>query len=169
MSMNQKRKKSPVKRIAMACSAVFVGILFLMAGSCPGGGESASAEGPAMVIAQGVTPMVPGVTSHNFGSTLITEENYDVTFTIHSAGDEVLNLTGSPLVQITGDTEFSVFTPPPLDALDPGNTMDFVIRLYSETTSFPTTFTANVTVESNFPDVPSYTFEVTGTMTGSPS
>ena len=163
MSMNQKKKKSPLKRIAMVCSAVFVGILFLMAGSCPGG-VSESAEGPAMVIAQGVTPMVPGVTSYNFGDTLAIDTDHDVIFTIHSAGDEVLNLTGSPLVSITGDSQFTVSTQPPLDAIDPGNTTDFVIRLNGP--SF-ITYTANVTVESNFPGVPSYAFEVTGTMVGS--
>ena len=116
-----------------------------------------------MVIAQGVTPMVPGVTSYNFGDTLTPATNYDVTFTIHSAGDETLNLTGSPdLVSIAGNPQFSVLTPL-LDAIDPGDTTDFMIRLNGPG-SF-TTYTANVTVESNFADVPSYTFEVTGTTT----
>ena len=161
--MNQKRKKSSLKRIAMVCSAVLVGILFLMAGSCPGGVESA--EGPAMVIAQGATPMVPGGTPHSFGDPLDIDTDYYVTFTIHSAGDEVLNLTGSPLVSISGHPQFTVSTPPPFDALDPGNTMDFVIRLNG--LDWDAIYTAEVTVESNFPGVPSYTFEVTGTMVGS--
>ena len=161
--MNQKRKKSSLKRIAMVCSAVLVGILFLIAGSCPGGVESA--EGPAMVIAQGATPMVPGGTPHSFGDPLDIDTDYYVTFTIHSAGDEVLLLTGSPdLVSISPEIQFTVLTQPPIDAIDPENTTDFVIRLNS---GFLGSFTAEVTVESNFPGVPSYTFEVTGTMVGS--
>ncbi len=117
-----------------------------------------------MVIAQGATPMIPGVTSYNFGNTL-TWGSYDVTFTIHSAGDEVLNLTGFPdLVSVSPEIQFTVLTPPPFDAIDPGNTTDFVIQLDASANG---TYTANVTVESNFADVPSYTFEVTGTMTGS--
>jgi hypothetical protein len=166
MSMNQKRKKPLSKRIILYCSTILVCVLFLMAGTCPGGGGSA--EGPHILITQGATIILPVIGYHNFGDNLQNYTNHDVTFTISSVGDQTLNLTGSPnLVSIAGDPEFTVQQQPPLDALDPGNTTDFIIRLYSETFTFPTTFMADVTVASNDPDVPSYTFEVVGTLTTS--
>jgi hypothetical protein len=168
MNINRNKKKSPIKSLFQIFSAVLVSIFFLMAGSCPGGGNG-SAEGPHILITQGATIILPVIGTHNFGDTLISFTDYDVTFTISSVGDQALNLTGTPnLVSITGDPEFTVQSQPPLDALDPGNTTDFIIRLRSAAGSgFPITYTADVTVESNDPDVPSYTFEVTGTMTSS--
>ena len=166
MSMIQKRKKSPVKRIAMVCSAVFVGILFLMAGSCPGGGTGGSAEGSVMLILEGAPPgtnwILPQIGFFDFGNKDGSGDTQ--TFTIASVGDEVLNLTGSPLVQITGGSgKFNVSQQPPLDAIDPGTTTDFIIEFVSA--GGPDgPYNAIVTVQSNDPDLPSYAFDLIGTL-----
>ncbi len=168
MSMNQKKKKSPLKRIAMVCSAVLVGILFLMAGSCPGG-VSGSAEGPVMIILEGAPPtttiMPPQIGLFDFGTVNMSEDSQ--IFTIASVGDEVLNLTGSPFVQVTGDTsEFIVSPQPSFDAIDPGDTTDFIIQFVYTADG---DYNATVIVQTNDPDLPSYAFDVTGTLDSSAS
>ena len=165
LEVQSKGKKSLLMRVIKGCLAVLVGALFLMAGQCPGGGGGENGEpAPTILILEGVPPpidpILPGDT-FDFGDVDWMGPGATQTFTIASVGDGVLNLTGTPLVDMTGDPEFSV-NQPLVDAIDPGNTTDFIITFVYDTTlggKF-----ATVTIESDDPDVPSYAFDVIGNL-----
>ncbi len=168
--MNQevqsKGKKFLLMRVIKGCLAVLVGALFLMAGQCPGGGSSENGEpAPIIVILEGVPPPIVPILpdeTFDFGDVDWVGPGATQTFTITNVGEGVLNLTGTPLVDMTGDPEFSVSQQPPVDAIDPGNTTDFIITFVYDTTLGSKL--ATVTIESDDPDVPSYAFDVIGNL-----
>src|SRR6185295_3588571 len=58
----------------------------------------------------------------NFGSLLISSGTVVHTFTIHNTGTAILNLTGVPLVQVSGASSFSLLTPPSTSVVPGGST-----------------------------------------------
>jgi len=165
-SKKPEKKFSLLRAIMRSGVAVLVAAVFLMAGSCPGGG-SGNGPAPHILVLEGAPPgttiILPVVGVFDFGDFLMWGTRTQ-TFTISSVGDLSLALTGSPLVDTTGDSEFSVSQQPPIDAIVPGDTTDFIIEF---NTSSGGTYSADVTIASNDPDVPSYTFEVKGRITSS--
>jgi len=141
--------------------AVLVAAVFLMAGSCPGGEGSGDGGAPSIIVLDGTTPVAPGSTK-DLGSAMCT---IAIMLTIANAGDAVLDLSGTPPVQITGISEWSITTQPQ-DAIDPGNTTDFIIQFTCASCTGSTTVNdpATVTIESNDPDYPGYSFTVTGSL-----
>lgn len=116
---------------------------------------------PAISVKQGSTNIPNGTGSFNYGS-VAPGSSSSVTFTILNTGNGSLNLTGSPMVQISG-TDASLFTvtAQPYSPVSPnGGSTTFTLRFA------PTSLgakTATVSIASNDPNIGAYTFTVTGT------
>ncbi|PWA04194.1 YDG domain-containing protein [Flavobacterium psychrotolerans] len=86
------------------------------------------------------------------------------TFTIQNIGSATLNLTGTPLVQLSGSSAFSVTTQPSAATIAGSGSLTFVV------TFTPTSIgvqNATVSISNNDSDEGTYTFGITGT--GNPS
>ncbi|WP_179333186.1 choice-of-anchor D domain-containing protein [Winogradskyella costae] len=82
------------------------------------------------------------------------------TFSITNLGEQDLNLTGSPLVSITGDAEFTILTQPSSSIVSAGGSLDFVVQ-YAPTAAV--TNTATISVASDDADENPYTFSLQAT------
>ena len=103
-----------------------------------------------------------------FGSADIVTGLISHTFTIVNEGDGSLDLTGSPLVEISGTnaSDFSVISQPSQTTIDAdGGTETFVIRFDPSASGIRT---ATVTINSSDSDEGSYTFSVLGNGTAIP-
>ncbi|MGB2982580.1 MAG: choice-of-anchor D domain-containing protein, partial [Candidatus Bipolaricaulia bacterium] len=87
------------------------------------------------------------------------------TFTIQSIGDLPLDLDGSPLVDISGDPDFTILSQPTLDPVPSGNSTTFTVQF--NPSSSGENKTATVSIDNNSEAHP-YTFAVEGTGTGAP-
>ena len=89
------------------------------------------------------------------GSVLLTRE-----YTITNSGNATLDLSGSPLVSITGanSADFKVLSQPTTSVLAPGGTTTFTIQF---SPSAPSVRTATVTIASNDAASP-FTFKIQG-------
>ncbi|MCB9283533.1 MAG: HYR domain-containing protein [Lewinellaceae bacterium] len=83
----------------------------------------------------------------------------DHTFTIRNTGTTMVNLTGSPIVDISGASEFSVFTQPSATSIAPNGSLTFVVR-YAPTSAGA--HTATVSIANDDCDENPYTFDVFG-------
>jgi hypothetical protein len=83
----------------------------------------------------------------------------DRTFTIRNTGTTMLNLTGNPIVAISGASEFSVFTQPSATSIAPNGSLTFVVR-YAPTSAG--SHTATVSIANDDCDENPYTFDVLG-------
>ncbi len=119
--------------------------------------------GPEIVVKQGGAD-IPANSDFNVGS---TGSNLDTTFVIENEGLEILMLTGDPTVDLTGaDADalaFIVESQPGIDAIDPGDTVDFIIRLSASAILGTGVRTAVVHIPNNDHDEVSFSFSVTGT------
>jgi len=88
--------------------------------------------------------------------------NLDHIFTIENTASvsTTLNLSGSPIVSISGDAAFSIITQPSSTTIIGGNTLNFTIRFSPISTN---TVTADVSISNNDSDENPYTFRVKGT------
>jgi len=68
----------------------------------------------------------------------------------------------TPVQRISGDTEFTVETQPSLEAIDPGNTREFILRLSYTGTGGDRS--ATISVSTDDPDLGTFSFTVTGTV-----
>lgn len=149
-----------------AAIAVALSALAIILASCGGAGNSAEAQ---LVLEQEGTA-IPNGGTFDFGSTSSETAKDDCcggpqdrTFTIRNAGEASLSLNGAtPVAVISGDPEFGVLTQPSLEALDPGNTRDFVIRL-SYGGAPEGSKSATISVSTDDPNLGSFSFTVTGT------
>ena len=95
----------------------------------------------------------------DFG-TQLANTNTDHTFTIRNTGGATLNLTGSPIVAISGDSEFTVFTQPVSNSIaSGGGDLTFVVRYAPTGVGM---HTAVVSIDNNDCDENPYTFDVSG-------
>lgn len=93
---------------------------------------------------------------------LIDQGNSDVhTFTIKNTGTKILNLTGSPIVDISGSNDFTISTQPTANSIDVGGA-DLTFEV-TYTPSAAGMATAVVSIASDDCDENPYTFTVTGT------
>ncbi|GAK61473.1 outer membrane adhesin like proteiin [Candidatus Vecturithrix granuli] len=84
-----------------------------------------------------------------------------VTFTIENTGNATMNLTGTPVVKLSGDTAFFVSgTQNTATAVAPGGNTTFTLRFNNPGDGVPRLVT--VTIENNDPDEHPYTFKVVG-------
>ena len=118
-----------------------------------------SVEGQNMEIVDGDnTPSLDDDT--DFGCQILMT-NTDHTFTISNDGTGTLNLTGTPRVDISGNTAFSIETQPSANNIPTGSSdLTFVVR-YRPTTAGD--HTATISIQNNDCDENPYTFDVTGT------
>jgi hypothetical protein len=147
------------RTIGKAAIAVALSALAIVLASCGGAGNSAEAQ---LVLEQEGTP-IPNGGTFDFTDDASAGNPVDRTFTIRNTGDASLSLNGAtPVAVISGDPEFGVLTQPSLEALDPGNTRDFVLRLTYDSDSGPGSKSASISVSTDDPDLGSFSFTVTG-------
>jgi hypothetical protein len=111
-----------------------------------------------MNVKQDATDIASGTGSHDFGTVLIgSPEN--VTFTIENTGMLELNLTGGPsLIDISGDTEFTLDT----DAATPVAASGSTIFIITYTPTAAVTNNATVSIANDDSDENPYTFTISG-------
>jgi len=111
---------------------------------------------PNIKLTCGTTEIVNG-DSYNFG---VVEKGIKktVTFTIENNGSQILTLTNTPYITKTGSIDFGV-NQPTASSLNPCEKTYFNIDF---TPSIIGNITAQITIKSNDPDVPSYNFSVIG-------
>lgn len=115
---------------------------------------------PIMVVKQGSSNIPNGTGTYNYGN-VAPGSSSSISFTIQNTGSGILNLTGSPRVQINGTDAalFSVTTQPASPVAANGN-CTFTIQFMPASLGVKT---ATVTILSNDPDNNAYTFTLTGT------
>lgn len=94
----------------------------------------------------------------DFGETQIISAPVIRTFTIENIGSNTINLTGTPLVQITGSSDFEVIQNPS-SSVNTNNSSTFQIQFNPSSIG---TKTAQVSIVSNSDDVSPFLFEITG-------
>jgi hypothetical protein len=114
--------------------------------------------GPEIIVRQAGAILDSGDT-FDYGS---YEGALSKTFTIENSGLQTLRLTGTPFVSISGHTDsFTIDSQPPVDAIDPGTTADFVVKFDSSPFSGTGQRTANLLIPNNDDDEGSFAFSVT--------
>ncbi|HMQ04014.1 MAG TPA: Ig-like domain repeat protein [Pyrinomonadaceae bacterium] len=100
----------------------------------------------------------------DLGSTMVSGGTVMRTFTIENAGTSDLNLTGSPLVEITGSnpSEFTVTAVPTTPIASGGGTTTFQVTFDPSSTGLRE---ATVSIANNDADENPYTFAIQGTGT----
>ncbi|MBU2525713.1 MAG: choice-of-anchor D domain-containing protein [Bacteroidetes bacterium] len=95
----------------------------------------------------------------DFGSTQINNGMVMRSFTVKNNGDQLLNLTGSPDVSITGDTDFTIISQPAFDNLNGGQEVVFQIEFAPTSVGLKT---ATISIANDDTDENPYTFVVNG-------
>lgn len=100
--------------------------------------------------------------TQNFGEAYAGSGQTELEYFIKNTGEALLNLSGSPLVSISGadSADFSVITQPTETSIDVDNFASFVVRFAPVTAGSKT---ATVTILSDDGDEGTYTFDITGT------
>ncbi|MDQ2793232.1 MAG: T9SS type A sorting domain-containing protein [Bacteroidota bacterium] len=115
---------------------------------------------PEINLAQGATTILNGTGSYGFGPTVVGNSTAATPFTIQNLGTAVLNLTGTPIVAITGNTADFVLTQPTAATVAAGGSLPFTIAFAPTSTG---TKTVSISIANNDSDENPYTFTVTGT------
>jgi hypothetical protein len=119
-------------------------------------------QGQGVTIANGDdTPSSADGT--DFGSVTVNSGTVMRTFTISNTGTGALTLSGSPLVNVTGSSAFSVSSQPASSSVAAGGSTTFAVT-FAPTISG--TITATVSIASNDSDENPYTFVVQGAAAG---
>ena len=130
--------------------------------------ESAVVSAPEIEISGAGTPIVDGdvtpdaADDTDFGNVALVGSTNPNTFTIRNSGSAALDLTGSPLVEITGahPGDFLVTTQPAVDPVPSGGgTTTFIITFDPTAVGLRT---ATVSVASDDSDENPYTFNIQG-------
>ncbi len=104
--------------------------------------------------------IISGVDTRAFGTKTIGT-NTDLVFTISNSGTAALDLTGSPLVAISGNADFTIFAQPTTDPVPAsGGSTTFTVRFNPQATGARS---ATVSIASDDSDENPFTFSVTGT------
>lgn len=94
----------------------------------------------------------------DFGETQIVSDPVIRTFTVKNIGTNTINLTGTPLVQIIGSSDFTVIQDPS-SSINTNNSSTFKIKFNPSSIG---TKTAQVSIASNSDDVSPFLFDITG-------
>ena len=114
--------------------------------------------GNSQVIVDGDT--TPTVDDHTYFGAVTPGGTLTRTFTIRNTGTATLNLTGSPRVQLSGDSAFTVNIQPASTVASGGGTTTFVIWFTPATSGVKT---AQVTIYNDDGDENPYNFTIQGT------
>lgn len=114
---------------------------------------------PDIIITQDGDDIVNGG-EYDFGN-FDAGNNVDVTFTIENLGEHELQLTGSPLVDITGTDAsiFSVTYQPAITSITTGNSTNFTVRFSPDNGGDKQ---AQVDIANDDPDENPYSFSIIG-------
>ncbi len=124
-----------------------------------------SSSGPEINIQGNATTIVDGDTTPSatddtdYGS-LGAGGTLDRTFTIQNLGTTTLNLTGTPIVDISGDAAFTILTQPSATTIAASNSLTFVVRFAPTVNG---TVQAIVSIDSNDGNENPYNFTIQGT------
>lgn len=114
---------------------------------------------PLITLEKAGTPIAHNTLGHDFGYLNVSAAALTATFTIKNTGDAPLNLSGTPLAVVTGDTaSFSVTTQPGA-TIAAGASTTFVVRFDPGS---PVAQTAQITLTSNANNYPIFSFHVQG-------
>ena len=117
-------------------------------------------QGNSQTISDG--DIVPTTSDHtDFGSHIQGGSNLVRTFTIQNTGTGSLDLTGSPLVAISGSSDFSVTTQPASDPVSAAGSTTFQVTLDPTTVG---TQNADISIANDDSDENPYNFRVTATV-----
>jgi autotransporter-associated beta strand protein len=108
--------------------------------------------------------ITPATADHTDFGSVSWGTTFTRTFTIQNIGTATLNLSGSPFVQLSGSSAFSVTTQPAASTIAAGANRTFIITF---TPSAIGTQTATVIIGSDDSDEGTYNFSIQGT--GTPS
>ncbi len=134
---------------------------------CDDNNPNANSTGTEMVV-EGGNPAQeimdgddsPDIADDTDFGTQSANTNTDRTFTIKNTGTAILNLTGNPIVDISGDSEFSILTQPSGNSIaSGGGDLTFVVR-YAPTAVG--NHSAIISIDNNDCDEDPYTFTVEG-------
>jgi hypothetical protein len=115
-------------------------------------------SGNSQIIADGDT--TPSISDHTDFGSVIPGGSIIRTFTIRNTGGAALNLNGSPKVQISGSSNFTVITQPISPVAAGGGTTVFQIQFTPTSTGLKT---ATVLIYNNDSDENPYDFVIQGT------
>ena len=116
-------------------------------------------EGNGVSISDGDT--TPIAADHTDFGNVAVGNNLDRTFSIQNEGSETLDLTGTPIVQLSGSGDFSVQTQPGGNSIPQGGAdLDFVVRCTPGATGERT---ATISIDNNDPDENPYNFNLSCT------
>ena len=119
-------------------------------------------QGNSTNIADG--DLTPSTSDHtDFGSHVVGGANLVRTFTIQNTGTGALDLTGSPLVAITGSSDFSVTTQPASDPVSAAGSTTFQVTLDPTTVG---TQNASISIANDDADENPYNFNLTASVSG---
>jgi len=124
------------------------------------GGPMIDVQGSGVAIENGATS--PSVTDDtDFGSTASAGGQVDHTFTIENNGLADLNLTGTPMVGISGAhaSDFTVTAQPASQVASGGGTTTFTVRFDPSDTGLRT---STISIDSNEIDESPYSFAIQG-------
>ena len=138
------------------------------AGALLNGVLGSAVSGPEINVQVNSADRLSG-TTHDFGSVVSGSSGAAVTFTIQNLGTQALNLTGTPVVVLSGtnQAEFTVNQTGVLTAIDPGATTTFTVTF--SPTSIATGKTAAIALTSNDSDEGTYTITFAGAGTATPA
>jgi hypothetical protein len=117
-----------------------------------------SVEGNSVTITDGDSS--PVLADHtDFGSALVSLGSVTRTFTIRNSGGQTLNLSGSPVVEISGDADFSVTTQA-ASSVAAASTTTFQVSFNPLSAGLKS---ATISIDNDDSDENPYTFDIWGT------
>ena len=128
-------------------------------------GFPTSGAAPRMRLLPPDESTVPSTQYNTYFGSRAVGQTTETSFSMANVGRSTLNLTGSPLVQLTGSTAFSVIQSPP-SSLAPAAVGVFWIRFAPSTAG---RHSATVSIASNDPTTSPYRFAIAGDATVDPS
>jgi hypothetical protein len=115
---------------------------------------------PEINLAQGTTSIASTTGSYAFATTVVGSSTAAAQFDIQNQGTAVLNLTGTPVVALSGNTADFALTQPTATTVAGGGSTPFTLTFAPTSTG---TKTVTVSIANNDSDENPYTFIVTGT------
>jgi hypothetical protein len=125
--------------------------------SVANGSDTAWVDDIMIISAANALPEIAVSGTADFGS-IYEGNSIDKTYTISNIGEGTLNLTGNPIVAISGSSSFTV-TQQPASSVAPGSTTTFIIRFNPTSAG---NYSANVSIPNNDADENPFVFGITG-------
>jgi hypothetical protein len=114
---------------------------------------------PEINLAQGATSIASGTGSYAFATTVVGSSTAATQFDIQNQGTATLNLTGTPVVAISGSTADFALTQPTAATVAGGSSTPFALTFAPTSTG---TKSVTISIANDDSDENPYTFTVTG-------